>query len=102
VIPGTPARTLSVTPSSGRRHTAITLMGSGFSSGQTVKVTYMSGRKRPQRASTVLCSTTVAGDGSFSCSATIPRRHRSGHLGHKSVVATEADGASATTTFVLK
>ena len=101
VVPGTPVPTLSMSPSSGRRHTAVSITGTGFSSGQIVTVTYMSGRKRPKVAKTVLCSATVENDGTFSCNAVIPRKHRAGRPGQKSVVATEPNGTQASTTFTL-
>jgi hypothetical protein len=101
VVPGTPVPTLSMSPSTGRRHTAVTITGTGFSSGETVTVTYMSGRKRPRVAKTVLCSAMVESDGTFSCNAVIPWKHRAGRAGQKSVVATEPNGTQATTTFTL-
>jgi uncharacterized protein YjdB len=102
VTTGSSAPTLSLSRSSGRRHSAVSFTGSGFSSGQTVTMNYVSGRKRPRRASPVLCSSMVAHDGTFSCNGAIPGRHRAGRPGQKSVVATEADGTTATATFTLK
>jgi uncharacterized protein YjdB len=101
VIPGTPVSTLSLSPARGRPHTAVIITGTGFVPGQNVTVTYMSGRRRPRLAKTVLCSTTVEIDGTFSCNAVIPRKRRAGRAGQKSLVATEQNGTQATTTFTL-
>jgi hypothetical protein len=97
--PATP--TLTMTPSSGLRRTPITVNGTGFTPGQTVTMTYMSGRTRPKRASTVLCTGTVASDGTFSCQSTIPRRYRAGSIGPKSIVGTTSGGTLVTTVFTL-
>jgi hypothetical protein len=108
LIPGTAALTvgvsltnLSMTPSSGRKRTPVTFNGTGFTPGQSVTITYLSGRKNPKRASTILCTGTVAVDGTFSCSGVIPRGHRAGRKGQKSIMATDAGGIEATTIFTL-
>jgi uncharacterized protein YjdB len=107
-IPGTAALTvglaltqLSMTPSSAARRSAVTFSGVGFTPGKTVTVTYLSGRKKPKRAQTVLCTATVTVDGTFSCSGAIPRRGRAGKLGQKSIVGADAGGAQATIPFTL-
>jgi hypothetical protein len=101
-VTGTPpVPSLKVTPSSGRRRTTIEADGTGFSPGGTVTVTYKSGVKGHGRSHKVLCTATVANDGTFSCSGKIPRRDRSGKRGQHSVMASEPDGTEATTTFTL-
>ncbi len=97
--PTSPA--LSMTPGSGRARTGVVAHGSDFVPGQPVTVTYMSGLRARKRATTVLCSTTVKSDGTFSCSGAIPRRHRSGKRGQHAVVATGPSDMKGTTTFTL-
>jgi len=91
-----------VTPNSGKKRTPVSFNGSLFTPGDAVTVTYYSGSKRKRRATTVLCTATVDLTGSFTCSGVIPKRHRGGHKGTKTIVATDASGTSASTTFKLK
>ncbi len=107
-IPGTAVLTVGVsltavtmTPSTGAKRTPVSFSGVGFTPGKIVTVTYMSGKKRPKKAKTVLCTAIVAIDGTFSCPAMIPRRGKGGALGQKSIVATDSGGAQATATFTL-
>jgi hypothetical protein len=92
---------LTMTPTSGFRRTPVTIDGTGFTAGQTVTMTYMSGRKRPKRATTVLCTGIVASNGTFSCSGVIPRRYRAGAVGQKSIAGTAPGGTLVTTLFTL-
>ena len=96
-----PDPTLTLSPSSGLRRTAVTITGTGFAAGQTVTMMYMSGRKKPKRASSTLCTGTVASDGSFSCNGTIPRRLRAGAKGQKTVMAKVPGESPVTTLFTL-
>ncbi len=97
--PTSPA--LTMTPGSGPARTGVVAHGSDFVPGQPVTVTYMSGLRARKRASTVLCSTTVKSDGTFSCSGAIPRRHRTGKRGQHSVVAAAPTDTKSVTTFTL-
>ncbi len=108
-IPGTAALTvgitlaaLTMTPTSGKKRTTASFTGVGFTPGLTATVTYLSGRKRPKRAKTVLCTATVAFDGTFSCSGVIPRRGKAGAKGQKTITGTDPTGTQATTTFTLQ
>jgi hypothetical protein len=46
-------------------------VGAGFSAGETVTVNYLTGKAD---GSDLLCNTTAASDGTFSCPATIPSK----------------------------
>ncbi|HXQ44795.1 MAG TPA: Ig-like domain-containing protein, partial [Acidimicrobiales bacterium] len=101
VTPGPAAPSITMTPSSGRKRAHVTISGTGFTPGQSVTITYFSGRKKGTKASTVVCTTSVASDGTFACNGRIPRRHRAGRNGQKTIEATEPDGKTATTTYTL-
>jgi hypothetical protein len=92
---------LTMTPASGGKKLPVTFTGTGYTAGQTATITYMSGRKKPKRASSVLCRGSVASDGTFSCSGFIPRRSRAGKEGQKSIVGTDSSGTVAKTIFSL-
>jgi hypothetical protein len=101
VTSGTMAPTLTMTPASGGRKALVTITGTGYMAGHMATITYMSGRKKPKRASSVLCTGSVASDGTFSCSGVIPRRLRAGTKGQKSIVGTDSGGTVAKTIFNL-
>jgi hypothetical protein len=92
---------LSMSPSSGKKRSSITFNGTGFEPTQTATVTYLSGRKKPKRAQSVLCTAAVALDGTFSCTGVIPRHGRAGKKGQKSIIGTDSGGTQATSTFTL-
>jgi hypothetical protein len=92
---------LSMSPSTGGRRTPVTFNGTGFMPGQMVTITYLSGRKKPKRAATVLCTATATVAGTVSCNGTIPRRARAGRKGQKSIEGSESGGSEATTIFTL-
>ena len=94
-----PAITMS--PSTGTKKTPVAISGTGFNPGQTVTINYLSGKKKPKRASSTLCTATVASDGTFSCDGTIPRRGRAGVPGQKTINGADSSAAQATTTFTL-
>jgi uncharacterized protein YjdB len=107
-LPGTAVLTVGVTlsslsmsPSSGGKKTPVTFTGTGFMPGSTATVTYLSGKKKPKRAQTVLCSATVAIDGTFSCFGVIPRRARGGAQGQKTILGTDTSGSEANTIYTL-
>jgi hypothetical protein len=100
--PGSPSvPVLTVTPNSGKKRSAVVTHGTGFAPGGAIVVTYLSGLRSPKRASTVLCNTTVAPDGTFSCGGTIPRARKSGKKGNHNVVANETPAATGMTIFTL-
>jgi hypothetical protein len=101
VTPGTPVPAVTMTPNTGHRRTPVAISGTGFTTGQTVTISYASGRTRKKLAKTVLCTATVAQDGSFSCNGVIPRHKKAGVLGQKTVTASTPQGSTATTTFTL-
>jgi len=101
VTQGLPAPTIAMTPSSGAKRTPVTVHGTSFAAGQTVTIIYMSGRKRPKRASTVVCAATVAADGTFTCNGAIPKRARADALGQKTVTGAASGGTLTSTTFNL-
>ena len=101
LIVGASIAKLSMTPSTGGRRTPVTFNGTGFMAGQTVTISYLSGRKKPKRATTVLCTATATVAGTFSCNGTIPRRARAGAKGQKSIEGSESGGTAATTIFTL-
>jgi uncharacterized protein YjdB len=108
VLPPAPAAAqMALSPVSGWRRTAITANGADFAPGTTVTVTYLSGRLRPRKAATtVLCTTVVQTNGTFSCHGTIPRQARSGKKGQHTIEATGtgstgSGSAMTTSTFNL-
>lgn len=89
---------LSLNPPTGKVRTGVLANGANFVPGSPVTVSYLSGLKARKRASTVLCTATVASNGTFSCGGKIPRRGRSGKRGHHTVVATVPSTPNPTTT----
>jgi hypothetical protein len=86
VIPGdTSTPSVAVTPTSGPPATAVTITGTRFLPGETVRVTYQTGLISP--ASVVLCKATALGDSSFSCPANIPAKPTAGAKGAHKIVA---------------
>jgi virginiamycin B lyase len=81
----TTAKSVTVTPSQGPLGTAVTARGAGFSSGETVNVTYTTGETSPKTVA--LCSVTAAGDGTFSCSGSIPADSTAGSDGAHAIQA---------------
>jgi hypothetical protein len=96
--PTSPLPLLTLTPGSGKARTGILANGTNFVPGDPVTVTYLSGLRARKRARTVLCSTTVASNGTFSCGARIPPRARSGKRGHHTIVATLPSSTQGPTT----
>jgi hypothetical protein len=97
-IPTSPSPLLTLTPGSGRVRTSVIANGTNFVPGSPVTVTYLSGLRARKRASTVLCTTAVASNGTFSCGAKIPPRTRSGKRGHHTIVASIPSSTQGTTT----
>jgi hypothetical protein len=96
--PTSPLPLLTLTPGSGRVRTGIIANGTNFVPGDPVTVTYLSGLRAHKRARTVLCTTTVASNGTFSCGAKIPPRVRSGKRGNHTIVATLPSSTQGTST----
>jgi hypothetical protein len=91
-----------VSPSSGAPATAVTVSGRGFASGETVQAKYKTGLSAPNPASVVLCTTTAATDGTFTCNATIPSAALAGSAGgHKVTARGVSSRLSASATFTL-
>ncbi len=91
---------LSVTPPDGPPGTTINLYGSGFSAGETVKVSYKTGLSLPKPPKVLLCTVVVATDGSFTCNATIPPKATAGRTdAHKIIAKGETSLDKATATF---
>jgi len=77
---------------------ARTITGGGFSAGESVNVKYETGLVSPATVS--LCATTAAGDGTFSCVASVPSTP--GHVGTHVIKAIgQTSGVKALTTFLL-
>ena len=97
----TPTPLLTLSPTTGSKKTPVTVSGTGFTPGQTATVNYLSGRKKPKRATSTLCTATVASNGTFSCSGSIPKGRRAGPIGEKTVNGIVSSTTQATTTFNL-
>jgi len=69
--------------------------------GSTVTVTYLSGLRARKRATTVLCTTVVQANGTFSCHGAIPRSGRSGKRGQHKIEATGSGSAMTMSSFNL-
>jgi hypothetical protein len=80
-----PTNKLTVTPPSGPKGTAVTVSGSGFGPGTTVKVKYKTGKPSP--AGIALCQATVQPNSTFSCNGTIPTGANAGAFGVHNIVA---------------
>jgi len=96
--PTSPSPLLTLTPGSGKVRTGVIANGTNFVPGSPITVSYLSGLRARKRASTILCATKVASNGTFSCGARIPSRTRSGKLGHHTIVATAPSSTQGTTT----
>jgi hypothetical protein len=94
-----PGPSASESPPSGPVGTPVVVSGGGFNPGQAVKASYATGLARP--ASVTLCKTVAAGDGTFSCTGTIPTKaSRAGAPGdHTVTVKGLGSPTSATTVF---
>ncbi len=101
VSPAPPVPQLALTPASGKRKVPVLARGSGFTPGNAITITYLSGLKAHKRASTVLCRTVAASNGTFSCHGTIPRPRRSGKKGNHTIEATDTSGGMSTSNFTL-
>ncbi len=101
VTPPPPVPQLALSPSSGKRKSPVIARGAGFTPGEAVVITYLSGLKAHKRASTVLCHTTAAANGTFSCDGKIPRLRMSGKPGKHTIEATGPAGGMGTSTFNL-
>ena len=104
-VTSAPPASLSISPTSGKKRTFLHITGANFAPGQLVTVVYMSGvsdPKHPKRAEKFLCTHHAGSNGGFTCIGRVPRRHRAGTAGNKTIVATDPSGQRATTTFKLE
>jgi hypothetical protein len=84
-------------PSFGPAGTNLTITGAGFAARESVKVKYDTGQSSSTQVS--LCSATVAGDGTFSCPATVPAD--AGRAGTHTIIAKgDTSGTVAKTLFL--
>ncbi len=97
-----PAPSLLTDPGAGKRKVDVVLAGENFTPGETVTVTYVSGLRRPKKATTVLCSAVADSNGSFTCTGMIPKRGRSGKKGMHTIEATAPSGDHATTQYTIE
>ncbi len=96
-----PVPKTAISPKLGPKGTAVTVSGTGFSPGETVKATYKTGLASPKPAWIKVCSAVVASNGGFSCKGAIPTTN-AGALGTHTIF---SEGLSslrkATTSFSL-
>ena len=82
----------------------MTASGTGFGSGDSVKVTYKTGLSAPNPTKVAICTSTIGDDGSFKCTGQIPSGSNAGSEGAHTA---KAKGGSTTpktkasTTFTL-
>jgi hypothetical protein len=94
----TTAKDVVTSPTEGSPVTALTITGGGFSAGETVNVKYQTGLV--SSATVGLCQAIAAGDGTFSCVATVPST--AGPVGTHTIKAIgQTSGVKALTTFLL-
>jgi hypothetical protein len=79
---------VTVAPASGPAATSVSITGSGFAVGESVKVTYATGLAAP--TTVTLCTTTATTAGAIACSATIPSGVTAGAAGAHKIKATGA------------
>ncbi len=91
----------ALTPSSGKKRTAVQATGTNFSPGSSVVVTYLSGLRSHKRATTTLCTALVGANGSFTCTGLVPAGIRSGRIGTHTVNMAVSSGQSGSTIFTL-
>jgi hypothetical protein len=83
----TGAPTVTASPSSGKPGGLVTASGTGFGSGENVKVTYKTGLSAPNPTKETICASTVGDDTSFTCTGQIPARTDAGSDGAHTVKA---------------
>jgi hypothetical protein len=94
------APTVTITPSSGPKGTAVTLKGKAFAPNEQVKFSYKTGLASPTKIA--LCSAIANGSGTATCAGTIPTGGQQGPLGNHTIVAKGATSLTkAKTTFTL-
>ena len=95
-LPPPPSPSMTVSPGSGPKRTAITLTGANFPANQAITVTYLAKSKY-----TVLCRVTTAITGTFSCRSQIPHGRRGGKRGQHVIQAKETSGAVVKARFTV-
>jgi hypothetical protein len=92
--------TVTITPSSGPKGTAVTFNAAGFVPGEKVKFNYKTGLSSP--VSITVCKATVTASGTATCSGAIPTGGKQGPKGAHTIVAKgTASLIKATTIFTL-
>jgi hypothetical protein len=92
---------VSVSPTTGPRGTSVTVRGKGYQPGEQVKVDYKTGRHHPNPTMILICATTAADDGKFSCAGNIPTTDAGAVGAHLIRAAGQTSGIVAQTTFTL-
>lgn len=75
--------TLVLSPRSGVAGTSVAASGHGYSSGETVDVSYRTGLRAPNPTTVLLCSGQASANGAFSCKGTIPTTDSGSTGSHK-------------------
>jgi hypothetical protein len=92
--------TVTITPGTGPKGTAVSAQGGGYVSGEKVVVKYLTGLRRPRAVD--LCVTRANPDGTFACSGAIPTGDRAGARGPHTILAKGKQSLiKATTVFTL-
>jgi hypothetical protein len=88
--------TLTITPASGPPSTAVQISAVKFQPGTKIVVVYLAGTTALR-----LCGATVAPDGSFQCTGSVPDKAHAGTIGQHAIVAKGWPSHKVTTTFTL-
>jgi hypothetical protein len=87
-------------PTSGVPGTSVSVSGKGYAPGEQVNVTYKTGLSSPKKV--LICTTTAAADGTFSCVGDIPSPAEAGVDGSHNVQSVgQTSGTVAKTPFTL-
>ena len=93
---------VTVAPNSGPATQGVSVFGSGFSPGESLRVKYKTGLSAPGPSSVILCNTTTTATGTFFCNAHIPGSATAGSRGAHAIVAKGLTSLTkAKTTFTL-
>ncbi len=93
-----PPALMGVSPAKGLPATAVTVKGTNFAGGESVRVVYLTGLPAPWPPQVSICTATTTATGAFACKGKIPAK-AAGAKGPHSIVATDAIGDFASATF---